>query len=95
MAGPTIQFDDPILPVGQVQRVASANKNSGVYEKRSTDLNDEEKARQIANADLHGSRKQVNLVLSLIVYPKLNILADIQWLRSPLAELSVDRHHLR
>ncbi|OIW33740.1 potassium transporter [Coniochaeta ligniaria NRRL 30616] len=58
MASSNIQFDDSILPVGQGQRVASAEKRSSVYEKHSTELDDEEKARQIAGEDLHGSRKQ-------------------------------------
>ncbi|KAH8909965.1 potassium transporter [Coniochaeta sp. PMI_546] len=58
MATPKIQFDDSILPAAQEQRVASAEKRSSVYEKHSTELDDEEKARQIANEDLHGSRKQ-------------------------------------
>ena len=61
MAPSAIQFDDSIAPVGQAQRVVSNEKRSSVYEKHSTEFDDEEKARQIADKDLHGPRKQVSL----------------------------------
>jgi KUP system potassium uptake protein len=60
MAPSTIQFGDAITPVGQAQRVTSSEKRSSVYEKHSLELDDEERARQIADEDLNSSRKQVS-----------------------------------
>lgn len=69
MAAPSIQFDDSILPVGQGQRVASTQKISSTYEKHHTELDDEEHARQIADVDLQGSRKQVSRIHIPAVFP--------------------------
>jgi hypothetical protein len=64
MASQMIQFDDSIQSVVQHQRTPMVEERSSLCEKRSMELDDEEKARRIANSDLHGSRKQVSPVPS-------------------------------
>lgn len=53
-----IQFDDGIHPVQSARRSAVDRQSN------ATDLNDEEKAHQIANTDLNVKHKQVRLLPS-------------------------------
>ena len=95
MSAPKIQFEDSILPVGQAHRVPSAAKRSSVYEKHSSELDDEEKAREIADHDLNGSRKQVRVVVFTRESQLILSLAEIRRSRPPLAQLPIHGRHLR
>jgi len=85
------------------QSCAASEKTEG------QDINDEEKAMRIADEDLNGQRKQVRLPSQSVCLglafdhkpvltaslPPSSPPTDLQWFRPPLAQLAVDRRHLR